>query len=268
MANSLSSWPESLRRVELSAFDVIGSWVRGDFAKKRRTVSTKLARSSQQLSHLWVDGLRWDAFFADGEDLYWPRMERLTFCYDYATILPNTIKEKKPLFLTTVQSVDLDYENLDQMYAMAARAAMNMPQLRHLLVCAKRWYARPRYSHCIFYKVIDGRGMLSWAQAETYNPSAKVIELWSAVARKHTRQDLIIQGVRGYPQFMEHNSPEHRSIWYDIPPSRLYVPKYWNYVPWVKKKPWFVTYRSTEEEEETEVERREYSIAAGQSRAR
>lgn len=246
MVNSLSSWPESLRRVELSAFDMI--WVREDLAEKRRTVSTKLARSSQQLSHLWVNGLAWDAFFADGKDLYWPRMERLTFCYDYATLLYNISKENDPLFLTTSRGVNLNYENLDQMYGMAARAAMNMPQLRHLLVCAKRGYTVPRYSHCIFYKVIDGRGMLSWAEAEIYSPSAKVIELWSAVARKHTRQDLIIQGVRGYPQFMEHNSPEHRSVWYDIPPSRLHVPKYWNYIPWVNNEPRFATYRSTEEE--------------------
>ncbi|KAI4591633.1 hypothetical protein KJ359_012750 [Pestalotiopsis sp. 9143b] len=266
MVNALSSWPESLRRVELSAFGVFGSWVREDFAEKRRMVSTKLARSSQQLSHLWVNALPWDAFFADGKDLYWPRMERLTFCYDYETISSNTTKEKKPLFLFTVQGVDLNYENIDQMYAMAARAAMNMPQLQHLLVCAKRWYTVPGNSHCIFYKVINGRGMLSWAEAETYSPSPKVIELWSAVARKHTRQDLIIQGVRGYPQFMEHNSPEHRSVWYDKPPSRLCVPKYWSYDPWAKE-PWAVTYRSTEEEE-TEVERREYSIAVGQSRAR
>ncbi|KAI0168273.1 hypothetical protein BJ166DRAFT_611216 [Pestalotiopsis sp. NC0098] len=263
MANALSSWPESLRRVELSAFDVRGSWVREDFFQKVRTVSTKLARSSQQLSHLWVDGLRWDAFFADGKDLYWPRMERLTFCYDYATI---RVREEKPLFLFTYQGVDLNYENLDQMYAMAARAAMNMPQLRHLLVCAKRWYTIPGYSHCIFYKVTNGRGMLSWAEAETYSPSSKVIELWSAVARKHTRHDLIIQGVRGYPQFMDRKSPEHRATWYDIPPSRLYVPKYWNYAPWSREKqPWSVSYRSTEEEE-TEVERREYSIAVGPSR--
>lgn len=268
MVNALTSWPESLRRVELSASEIISRWVCDDFAERRRTVSTELARFSQQLSHLWVNGLRWDAFFADGQDLYWPRMERLTFCYDYTTISPDTIKEEKPLFLTTGRGWGLNYENLDQMYAMAARAAMNMPQLRHLLVCAKRWITVPGYSHCIFYKVIDGRGMLSWAEAETYNPSPKVIELWSAVARKHTWQDLIIQGVRGYPQFMERKSPEHRAIWYDIPPSRLYVPKYWNYSPWAnQEKQWYVTYRSTEEEE-TELEKREYLIAVGPSRAR